>query len=118
MEFKHFPVLCRSVVVKIPCNPLVDHAIELVDHKREIQTRIELLEHESVLYKLRQRPKMKEPVFKIPLTKDNIPMKGHQTRKVLQKRLAILTAHGGFTRKSSCHISTRGLRTMVLGNVD
>lgn len=88
-----------KIITTIPENPLVDHTIDLLKDKRELQKRLELIEDEGIIYRLQPIPKLKTPIPKAELIEHNIPLTTTQTKSVLQQRLAILLAHGGFTRK-------------------
>lgn len=90
---------CREIPSKIPENPLVNHVIELLRHKRDLQGKIELMEEEGLVHRVDDLPKVKEPIPKGQLTVPNIPMTGRQTKEIMENRMTILLAHGGYTRK-------------------
>ncbi|OXA59135.1 STAGA complex 65 subunit gamma [Folsomia candida] len=98
----------RGVPFKIPENHLVNHTIELLRHKRDLQTRVELIDEESVVYKMDEIPKIKEPIPKGQLLIPNIPITGGQAKEIIQNRLPILLAHGGYT-----HVNERPLEVLA-----
>jgi hypothetical protein len=91
-------LICSEYIYKIPQNPLVNHTIELLRHKRELETRIELIEEEGILHKMDELPKLVEPVPKGQLCIPNIPMTGRDTKNIIQNQLTFSLAHAGFTR--------------------
>jgi hypothetical protein len=89
---------CRELIAKMPENPLVSHTIELLRHKRDLQKRLELIDEEGVVHKLEHLPSLKEEGHKSKLVIPNLPLTGRQAKELIQNRLPILLAHGGYTR--------------------
>jgi len=104
-------------MTKIKENPLVDNAIELIRHKRDVQELIELMDEKGIVYGLSQMPKLQSSAKgAVALTQNNIPMTSSQTKVILQKRLPILLAHGGFTRKAIVVFSSSPAKKECMNN--
>ena len=80
-------------------NPIMSHTIELLRYKRDAESCSGDLDAESLAAKIESFPVIPHKNQKPELLLENIPLSTEEVRSILMKRLSILVAHSGYTRK-------------------